>query len=165
MKRHPALIPFSHDHHDGLVIAQRLLQGGSKAPRSNWPSGSQAQRDRVVEFESSYLRHHLGAEEALLFPLARRFLGPEGARLVDELVREHEALRNGVRQFKDSRPPDLVSQMKDWAQLLHDHIRKEERFLFQAMQQQVPEAQLAALPASLEDYYRQHGRPEGSCLL
>ena len=50
MKRHAALIPLSHDHHDILVIAQGLILGRSKAPRSTWPTDKQAQADRVVLF-------------------------------------------------------------------------------------------------------------------
>ncbi len=34
MKRHHSLIPLSHDHHSGLVLAQRLILGRSAAPRS-----------------------------------------------------------------------------------------------------------------------------------
>lgn len=164
MKRHPGLIPFSHDHHDGLVLAQRLLQGRSKSPRSQWPADLEGQRDRVLGFFADHLSHHLAGEEAILFPLARRHLGDQAA-LVDELQQEHEDLRRGLQQLASVEGPQLQKWLEDWARLLHDHIRKEERQLFQSMQERVPEEYLAACEERFKDFCAQRGRPQNSCLL
>ena len=68
MKRHPSLVPLSHDHHDALVVAQGLILGRSPAPRSDWPTDRRAQVDRVVAFFAQTLRSHFEVEEAHLFP-------------------------------------------------------------------------------------------------
>ena len=49
MKRHQSLISLSRDHHSGLVLAQRLILGRSKAPRSDWPTDRRQQVRRVIE--------------------------------------------------------------------------------------------------------------------
>ena len=37
MKGHQGLIPLSHDHHLSLILAQRLEESCSRAPKSEWP--------------------------------------------------------------------------------------------------------------------------------
>ena len=163
MKRHAGLIPFSHDHHDALIIAQRLRQGHSKAPRSQWPAAPEAQRDCVLEFYRDHLRHHLAAKEEILFPLARRFLDDQ-ADLVDELQQEHEDLRHGLEELEGIDPQQLQARLKAWAKLLYDHIRKEERRLFQTLQEQVPEKELTACKGRVEAFYAESGRRQDPCL-
>ena len=78
MKRHHSLIPLSHDHHSGLVLAQWLILGRSKAPRSDWPTDRRQQVSRVIEFFKTDLRQHFEAEEEHVFPAAVEHLR-EGA--------------------------------------------------------------------------------------
>ncbi|HSR68459.1 MAG TPA: hemerythrin domain-containing protein [Acidobacteriota bacterium] len=163
MKRHAGLIPLSHDHHDGLVIAQRLLQGASKSPQVSWPSRPQEQRDRVLDFYRDHLRHHFAAEEEIVFPLARRHLAAE-SELVGRLEQEHRQLRRGLEEMKEQ-TSGLGPALKQWAGLLRDHIRSEERELFQLMQSHVPEDELAACRGQVEALYARRGRSQESCPL
>ena len=59
MKRHLALVPLSREHHNGLVIAQRLILGRSTNPRSPWPSAVQGQAERLRLFFHKELQPHL----------------------------------------------------------------------------------------------------------
>ena len=68
MKRHAALVPLSREHHNGLVIAQRLILGRSTNPRSPWPSAAQGQVERLLRFFQEELQPHFKFEEGQLFP-------------------------------------------------------------------------------------------------
>lgn len=149
MKRHPALIPISHDHHHGLVLAQRLKRGYSKAPRSDWPEDPLEQRDRVVEFYNTQLIPHFRAEEDFLFPLAEKYL--EDKDIVSELKEEHRTISAFVDTLLEGQ--ELEKHFKRLGEILEQHIRKEESDLFQAMQEKVPESQLKEAGEEIERYF------------
>lgn len=157
MKRHPALIPVSHDHHHGLVLAQRLKRGYSKSPSSDWPENLLEQRERVVDFYQTQLVPHFRAEEEFLFPLAEQYLDDQ--QIVSELREEHRAINALVTSLLET--PELETQFTKLGEILEKHIRKEESNLFQAMQDKVPEAELKEAGVKIEEYYASAGKDSG----
>ena len=148
MKRHPSLIPLSHDHHDTLVVAQGLIRGRLTAPRSDWPADRRAQADRLAAFFESTLQPHFAAEEAVVFPLAERWL-PGHADLLNALRKDHADLRAEVlaparafRRGSRGAPAALGAR-------LEAHVHSEERVLFQALQKEAPPAELDRLGSAL----------------
>jgi quercetin dioxygenase-like cupin family protein len=126
MKRHEALIPLSHDHHEALVAARRLRHGAD-APDPN---------PAVAEFSSFFLASvvpHFREEEELLFP---QVAGAETARdLVVQALLEHQRLHAAAAELRalatrGSESRDLAGPMRDLASLLEAHVRFEERQLF-----------------------------------
>lgn len=113
IKRDPAMIPFSRDHHAGLSLARELRRAGAGRadPAAAWARFRQAWRDELAD--------HFDEEERLLVPLTC------DAVLADRLKREHDALRAAAAAEQPG-PPDLA-RIGD---LLHDHIRWEEREYF-----------------------------------
>lgn len=110
MKRHPALVPLSDDHHHGLVQARRLRLAAEAG------DVDAAARGFAAFFERETLRHF--REEEQLFPLA-----PEEAHpLVERLLAEHAEIRALVE--------GLPATAAEAAALLERHIRAEERELF-----------------------------------
>ena len=156
MKRHESLIPLSHVHHKGLVVAQGLILGRSKAPRSTWPSDRGQQVDRVITFFETDLSKHFEAEEMHLFPVVRARLR-EGATLVDQLIEDHNEMRARVRGLVQDPATGLVDRLRSFGELLKAHIRKEEKVLFERMQQEMNPAELKAIGAGL----RYSDRPDG----
>ena len=149
MKRHTSLIPLSRDHHDGLVVAQELILGRSKAPRSTWPTDRRAQVDRVLEFFATALGKHFEAEEAHVFPVVvDRIL--HGAELVDELRADHAAMRARIRALERDPVSDLDARLPAFGERLRAHIRKEEEILFERMQDELPPDVLDAIGTALE---------------
>lgn len=113
--RHPALIPLSREHHYALVFCRSLKRGdhADAAWVQRWT-------DRARRFYGVDLRAHFAAEEEVLFPASRAFgLGP----LVDELVAEHRTLEMLIDE----------GRLRELADLLETHIRKEERQLFEVL--------------------------------
>jgi len=148
MKRHAALIPLSHDHHDILVIAQGLILGRSKAPRSTWPTDKQAQADRVVLFFAQSLQPHFDLEETRLFPAVVSRL-PDQQALVTALTDEHETLRAHVQALPRHATAELHTRLPQLGELLVKHVRREERILFETIQRRLPADELEALGVQL----------------
>src|SRR5712691_9046661 len=95
-KRHPSLIPLSHDHHHGLVLAFRLREG---LPRNWKPSdSSQEQAEDTICFFHDNLVAHFRAEEEALFPAIRACV-PHAATMLDVLTTEHAEMRAQVERL------------------------------------------------------------------
>ena len=160
MKRHPSLIPLSHDHHHTLVLAQGLIVGQSRAPRSNWPTERRKQIDRVIAFFVETLQSHLKNEEAEIFPLAERRL-PSRENLIFTLRQEHEQIRSLVSDLEQNLTTNLEERLPMLGRLLERNVRLEERVLFQAIQEELTESELKILGNRLARGRRQ----ENSCRL
>jgi len=148
MRRHAGLIPLSHDHHDALVVAQGLILGRSRAPRSDWPTDRRTQVDRVVAFFAQTLRSHFEIEETHLFPTVVARL-PDEANLVAQLLEEHLAMRTRIRDLERDPTTDLEVRLPALGRLLEAHVRREERVLFETMQREMEPADLETLGMQL----------------
>ncbi len=133
MKRHPALIPLSHDHHHGLSEARRLRRAST---------GGDATRRQSVERFLHFFRDdtvdHFRLEEESLFPLLADAGGPAEALVVRALL-EHQRVRADAARLEAAQAtggadPSLMRQI---AELLESHIRFEERELFPYLEQTV----------------------------
>jgi hemerythrin-like domain-containing protein len=89
---------------------------------------------------------HFAAEEKELFPVADQI--PELKDLVAELLSDHSILREFVSRAADRSLDEL--SLRKFAELLSTHIRKEERQLFEAMQQRMSSEDMARLGAHLD---------------
>lgn len=141
MLRDRNLIPLSHQHQHALALCvqiDRSLQAGT--------ADLQALQAQIRTMFNLEIRWHFAAEEEVLFPAAAGF--PELKPLVEQLLREHAALRQcfgrAERQELDA------AALLNFAQLLSAHIRKEERQLFEGCQRLFPAAQLAEVGAALD---------------
>lgn len=146
MKRHPALVPLSREHHNGLVIAQRLILGRSTNPRSPWPSAIQAQTERLLLFFQEELQPHFKFEEVELFPRLLEW-SIAGAvpwqPLLQTLGDEHRVMRGMIDELSIGRDEGLSVRLRLFGEQLRAHIHVEERELFERMQKECSDAQLA----------------------
>ena len=159
MKRHESLVPLSRQHHDALVLAQRLILGRSTAPRAPWPTDRRRQVDLLIQFVEATLEPHFDAEETHLFPAVVEHVR-DGVELIHDLVREHDDMRAQVRDLRRDPTTRLDERLPAFGESLRRHIRAEERVLFERIQQEMTPAQLDALAASLSAYYE--SGPEGA---
>lgn len=146
MKRHPALVPLSRQHHDGLalgVFIERELRDD--------PDGAAARRLRQQALDAFELelRGHFAVEEEILFPAVRDAL-PEPA-VLDELLADHAQLREAFAALEGLGAAKLAEALLDLRERLTRHIRTEERVLFEAIQACLPEEELAALGQRIEE--------------
>lgn len=141
MLRDKSLVPLSRQHQHALALCVRIdraLQAG-EVDLEAW----QAEIQQIVEQEIAF---HFAAEEKELFPRAEAF--PEMRPLVAELKAEHEVLRGyfskaGERRFNRE-------DLRSLGGTLSQHIRKEERQLFEGLQGKLSAADLSAMGDALD---------------
>jgi hemerythrin-like domain-containing protein len=148
MKRHPALIPLSRDHHDGLVQAVRLR----RAAADGEASARLAAAREFVEFFRNEERVHLRDEEEELFPLLLRHVQSQPAPLREARV-QHVQLEGFARKLHIAVTAGSVDRetLDAAGELLDAHIRLEERQLFPLIEQLVPDHELRRLGLASRD--------------
>jgi hemerythrin-like domain-containing protein len=140
--RDKSLIPLSRQHQHALALCVRIDRAQPIAERDleAWQAEIKQQFQQEIKF-------HFAAEEEVLFPIARNF--PDLISLVDELVAEHVWLCHEFSRAETN--PMSAEDLAQFAGKLSQHIRKEERRLFERMQQLMPASEMAALGVSLEN--------------
>jgi len=133
VKRHPALVPLSQDHHRALVSAQRLRRAtaqtaaeAARAFREHWETGE---------------RVHFRVEEEVLLPAFAAHADP-GHPVVVRVLLDHVAIRRDVDRLAAGVPLELLH---DLGARLAAHVDLEERELFPLVEATLPEDALAAL--------------------
>lgn len=140
LKRDPSLIPLSHQHQHGLALTVFIDRGLKAEPTRAKGLDLAAKVARAAEVE---LLGHFRVEEEILFPAVRRFLA--SGELLDQLIAEHRMMEDLVRRIADATDEDRIPLLKRFAEVLHRHIRTEERQLFQEIQGRLSEPQLAEI--------------------
>ena len=156
MKRDESLAPLSRQHHNALALCVRIeLALHSKEFHSEeW----QAETQRLFEAE---IQHHFGAEEQVVFPVFAK--APSLAPVVQELLAEHQALRAYAAQAKERKLDRR--KLAGFAAALAQHVRKEERALFEEAQKLVAPQEMAEMGRRLEEFLRAAGGGAAACLL
>lgn len=154
MKRHPALQDYSRDHHRLLLQARaiRWVVEGSEhaAPLEEVILG-------FVDGWQHEIVPHLREEERVLLPFLRQ-AGIGRAQLA-RLLGDHARLRARVAFFRQARHLPggaLLPLLGRIGQQLHDHVRWEERELFQQLQARAQASALHELAEQTRRYREQH---------
>jgi iron-sulfur cluster repair protein YtfE (RIC family) len=129
MKRHPALIPLSEDHHQALLLAMILKKNAPKI--NNLPTDIVGKMNYAKEIYKTELEHHFRDEEEFVFP----YLNGKDSELdilISEIMNEHIILKEKILSLTEN--PNLVDQLDEIGKILELHVRKEERNLFEKAQ-------------------------------
>jgi hemerythrin-like domain-containing protein len=148
MLRDKNLIPLSRQHQHMLALCVRIDRA------------SPVPQDDLEEWQSEIAQHfaqeidfHFAAEESVLFLAARRFA--ELRPLVEELLAEHAVLRGDFATAQARSMP--AESLLAFAHRLSGHIRKEERRLFEGLQELMSAEELGELGTRLEDALKDVG--------
>lgn len=144
MKRDPALASLSRDHHQTLVIAQRLRRADSET--------ADAARAGFLAHWQTHGRLHFRLEEEVLLP-AYAAHGDPHHPLVARTLCEHVAIRRQADALIGDPAPPLAA-LHELGVALGDHVRGEERELFVLIEQAMPAQDLAAVAVALEQAER-----------
>lgn len=132
IKRHPAIVSFSRDHHFGLLLVWKIRQGLKKSIDPGRIG------KYVLFFFSEDLLKHFSDEEKLLFSCLR----------ADDLLRiqaeeDHAVIYQLIKDIRSqTADTGLLTQLAD---RLEKHIRFEERELFNHLQTLIGADTLALL--------------------
>jgi iron-sulfur cluster repair protein YtfE (RIC family) len=132
IKRHPAIVSFSKDHHFGLLLIWKIRQGLSKSIPAERIS------KYVLYFFKEDLASHFKEEEEFLFSR----LSPDDP-LRTKAETDHVFIYSLVRDI-ESNPTDEVL-LHLFAKELEKHIRFEERDLFNHIQEVLGAAELSLI--------------------
>lgn len=155
MKRHTSLAPLSRDHHNGLILAQ-LLKKDAPVYRG-LPTDSAGKIAYARELYDGLLDGHFVIEENILHSLKGRYTDID--RLADEICLEHAELRSAFRALSVTHGHTLEN-MDRLGQMLEQHIRKEERELFPALQELCTEQELDMFRQFTENDSDEKGYPK-----
>lgn len=147
MKRHPALQALSRDHHQTLVVAQRLRRAGDH-------EAGEAQAS-FLEFWRNEGELHFRLEEEVLLPSFATAGGAETPAVARVLI-EHAEIR--LRAFLLQARAASPALLKELGELLADHVRLEENELFPAIEESLDDGQLYRLAADVAAAEREGGR-------
>jgi hemerythrin-like domain-containing protein len=129
IKRHPAIVSFSKDHHFGLLLVWKIRQGLNNAVQAERIS------NYVLFFFRSDLEKHFKDEEQLLFCKL-----PAEDALRKQAEADHQHIYKLIAAIEESKnDTKLLSQLAD---ALENHIRFEERELFNHLQNTFSEEEL-----------------------
>lgn len=144
MKRSEFLKPLSHDHHQSLFLSQRLRR---------------VEEDNVDEVAQAYVDYwhtdgarHFEEEEEILLPVYAEH-GDIEDPLVAQVLVEHVKIRSLVRvierDLKNADTPTDLNRVRHIGELVHDHVRLEERQLFPKIEETLPPEAVAELSGRL----------------
>jgi hemerythrin-like domain-containing protein len=134
IKRHPAIVQFSRDHHFGLLLNWKIRQG----LKQNIEPGRIT--EYILYFFDEDLKTHFAEEERILF--ARL---DDADTLKQQALKDHAAINSmidGMRLKKTD-----LAMITSFADALEKHIRFEERVLFNHLQTAFSEAELETMAA------------------
>ena len=142
MLRDKSLIPLSRQHQHALALCVRIDRASPVGP-----ADLEAWQGEIVQLAEGEIKSHFAAEEQVVLPAAAEFA--ELRPLVEELIGEHAVLRD---DFACAEGRGMSAErLAEFGQRLSAHIRKEERRLFERMQQMMSAEELAELGARLEN--------------
>lgn len=132
LKRHPAFISLSKDHHFGLLLVWKIKTGLNSAVSPARIS------EYILYFFEKDLQHHFREEEELVFSKL-----PAGDPLRTQAEAEHNNIYSLIEGIRQDTSDKVLLQ--SFATSLDDHIRFEERILFNHLQETWEPAVLESL--------------------
>jgi hemerythrin-like domain-containing protein len=141
MLRDKSLVPLSRQHQHALALCVRINRARLASVRE-----VQAWQQEIEQHFALEIQYHFAAEEKDVFPLARQQANL--APVVEELLAEHVRLREYFQRAQ-ARALD-GPELRQFAEMLSTHIRKEERGLFEEMQKHLSSADLERMGGRIQ---------------
>ena len=136
MKRAVALQPLSHQHHNSLMACLLISKGISKRANPDIIS------DFITRLYKEDLQPHFKKEEEIVFPALK------SQAMKTLLQREHDTISILAQRITNVHDYAL---METFHKLLEQHVRFEERVVFNNVQEQAGEDVLHKMEEGLKD--------------
>ncbi len=152
LKRHPALQDLSRDHQRFLMEARAMMWIAIADPRAE---SLEEFLERFTIFWEDHGHLHLVEEETVLLPACFDWDDDDYQRLLNE----HQWLYQQVENIfeGESIDPAVLGEVADG---IIEHVRFEERSVFERIQAQFNDAQLYELGEALLAFRREHRPPD-----
>jgi len=153
MLRDKNLVPLSRQHQHALALCVRIDRA---SPIGDFDLA--AWQGEIAQHFQTEIAIHFVAEERILFPAARGF--HELNALVEELLADHAWLRERFAAAEARRMS--AQEISAFGKRLSEHIRTEERQLFERLQELLSTEEFAAVGLKLEEALKGAGQ---GCML
>lgn len=137
-KRAEALQPLSRDHLKALLTAKALREATEVG----------AARTAFLDFWRDHGAHHFRVEEEVLLPQWALYAEVDRPG-VQRMLEEHLAIRREALRLVTGE--GSLEDLRALGDLLHDHVRFEERALFPAIEGSLSAEQIARLVPAVEE--------------
>lgn len=127
MKRHPALVPLSRDHHHALLLASQLTRASAGT--------AVAVAGLLLADWDAQQRAHFRVEEEILLPAYAQHGRPDEPAIVQMLL-DHMLIRAGIAAVSVAPSLELLHRT---GERLAAHVRLEEREVFPLIEGTIPE--------------------------
>jgi iron-sulfur cluster repair protein YtfE (RIC family) len=144
MQRRKEIQILSEEHHHGLMLAQMAKKNAPEF--KNLPNDIDGKIKFAEEAWNDELEEHFRKEEEILFPAARG-KKKEIDDLMDELLEEHVTIKDLIFSLRDAENKE--EKLHELSQAMDKHIRKEERQLFEMIQDTLTDKELTAISEKL----------------
>jgi hemerythrin HHE cation binding domain-containing protein len=140
-RRSQELASLSRDHHHALAQAMRLKRAQESDAATIWS-------EFLVAWEAEGSAH-FAEEETVLLPAYASVVDPSDRAVVRTLV-EHVLIRAKISEIRSQATPSVADLhlLGSWLEL---HVRLEERVLFPAIEDAMPDERLSRLANALQD--------------
>lgn len=135
IKRNPAIVRFSRDHHFGLLLVWKIREGFRRSIEAERISLY------VTKFFENELVPHFRDEEENLFTRL-----PEDDKMRLQAENDHKKLNELIEHLMNNGNDEIM--LSEFADLLEKHIRFEERELFNFIQESLTAAELAEIESA-----------------
>ena len=141
IKRNAAIAVLSRDHHNALLLVWNIRKGMRNAMEPKRIG------DYIIQFYEADLLTHFKDEEELLF------INLDASnRLRMQAEDEHKLIHARVAEMRKN--PDDKNLLETFATILENHIRFEERVLFNHLQEIISSERLVQIASALNDRER-----------
>ena len=134
IKRKTELQGVSRDHHHALLLVWKINKGIS----------NKIEPKRIINyigwFRKEHLEPHFAVEEEFMFPV----LGNEHPKV-------QQALHEHIQLLSQAKNAENYKDLESFAKLLKNHIRFEERDLFQLIQEKATQEELDLIEKKHQD--------------
>ena len=147
MRRDPRLTRLSEEHHHGLVFALRLER---ELPEAGDAELAGLYGDLLRFWARGLLPHFHAETECLIARLVRHV--PDDDDRVRRIQHDHLGMEALVARMRDASGDEgRRDALATFGETLREHIRWEERVLFESLQEDLSEAEMDAAGAEILD--------------
>jgi iron-sulfur cluster repair protein YtfE (RIC family) len=140
MKRNKNLVLLSHDHFNGLTLANLIKKGAPVFSRL--PNDIPGKLRYTLNAYDSEIKQHFLDEEEILFP-AVEGRDPEIDKLIEQVLEEHCRIRDLISALRVG--IETEENLNRLGSMLEKHIRTEERILFNKIETVLEQNELEEL--------------------
>jgi len=141
MKRNQNLVPFSHDHHQGLLFALRIKKGVANRSSPN------VLVEFIKDFWYNHLASHFDEEDRLLLPHK-----DIGQSVWMKFMDDHKDIRALISIIESSDEKNVLNFATQLANKIEAHIRFEERKFFPFIEERLSSSQLEVIGNGLKNH-------------